>query len=80
MVLPGDDNKHGRKDGQGSERLHSTDEAGELFSAGTPWREGGRRVIGPLEGNMPEALNSDLMFTQRQRIAGLPCRVRDGMP
>src|SRR5262249_628689 len=32
---------------------------------------GGRRVIEPLEGNMPEASNSELMFTQRQRIVML---------
>src|SRR6478736_6243748 len=68
---PDEPNKSGRRDGQESERLHSTDEAGELLSAGTPWREGGRRVIEPLEGNMPEASNSDSMFTQRQRIAML---------
>jgi RNA-directed DNA polymerase len=68
---PGEPNKPGRKDEQESERLHSTDEAGELISARTPWREGGRRVVEPLEGNMPEALNSDTMSTKLQRIAAL---------
>jgi len=38
---------------------------------GTLWREGGRRVIEPLEGNMAEASNSGTVFTQRQRIAEL---------
>src|SRR5438132_6536559 len=68
---PGESQEPGRKDEQGSERLHSTAEAGEPISDGTRSREGGRRVTEPLEGNMPEASNSDNLYTRQQRIAEL---------
>ena len=41
VVLPGDDNKHGRKDGQESERPHSTVEAGTPISEGPCGGKGG---------------------------------------
>ena len=65
----GEHHEPSRTDEQESERLHSTEEAGELISVRTPWREGGRRVVEPLQGNMPEALNSENVFTKLQRIA-----------
>ena len=68
---PGETQEPGRKDEQGSERPHNTAEAGEPISDGTRSREGGRRVTEPLEGNMAEASNSDLMYTRQQRIAEL---------
>src|SRR5437879_4089897 len=68
---PGETQEPGRKAEQGSERLHITAEAGEPISDGTRSREGGRRVTEPLEGNLAEASDSDLMYTRQQRIAEL---------
>ena len=53
-----------------SERLDSTDEAGEP-TRGTPQREGGRRDTGPLEGKTTGTPISDTVSTKLQRIAGL---------
>src|SRR5436309_2868824 len=62
--------KRSGRDGGKSERLDSTDEAGEP-TRGTPQREGRRRDTGLLEGKTTGTPISDTVSTKLQRIAGL---------
>ena len=62
--------KRSGRDGGKSERLDSTDEAGEP-TPGTPQREEGRRDTGLLEGKTTGTPISDTVSTKLQRIAGL---------
>ncbi len=73
--IPPSEGNEARRDGRrGVGAPHSTDEAGEP-TRGTPWREGGCRVMEPLEGKMPGTPSPDPISTRRQRIAELARQV-----
>ena len=61
--------------------FHSTCEAGELASTGSPWREGKANSSHPEGGNMQETQSSDAMSTSLFRLAtlGKQQRICDGV-
>ena len=64
-------NTAARDERQESERLESTDDAGEPELTGTRPREEGRRIMEPQEGKMEGTSRSQPISTKRERIAEL---------
>lgn len=58
-------------DDEASERLHSTDEAGELHPSRTRSREGGRRHTEPVEGKKARPSSSGSFLTGLDWVAEL---------
>lgn len=57
-----------------SERLHSSDEAGELHPSGTRWSEGGRRLTEPVKGNEARHSGSAPLLTGLDWVAAVSKR------